>query len=95
MPTNNNNDVNQQNILIKKRFYIPKNTPGCNRIYSKFKTPSRRLRKITKFNDAVDCRYSRKQFTIFKSLFYAFLDRIMIDFRVAPHNMSNSHLLTH
>lgn len=39
MPTNNNNDVNQQNILIKKRFYIPKNTPGCNRIYSKFKTP--------------------------------------------------------
>lgn len=39
MPTNNNNDVNQQNLLIKKRFYIPKNTPGCNRIYSKFKTP--------------------------------------------------------
>lgn len=22
MPTNNNNDVNQQTILIKKRFYI-------------------------------------------------------------------------
>lgn len=39
MPTNNNNDVNQQNILIKKRFYIPKITPCCNRIYSKFKTP--------------------------------------------------------
>lgn len=39
MPTNNNNDVNQQNILIKKRFYIPQNTPCCNRIDSKFKTP--------------------------------------------------------
>lgn len=39
MPTNNNNDVNQQNNKKKKRFYIPKNTPCCNRIYSKFKTP--------------------------------------------------------
>lgn len=39
MPTNYNNDVNQQIILIKKRFHIPKNSPCCNRIYSKFKTP--------------------------------------------------------